>query len=216
MTGQDIINSVSQDIRNLLSTSGAESNILLDYVDRIHKDVLHNSIYQYLVQSVTTLATVSGTSNYTLAPSNIRRLVAIYDRTRDRVLLPMDALTGPVSQREKSQDAGSTAPMAPEVTLPRVAFHTALQTGQPEFYRHIAGALYLFPTPTQILSIDIYYDTQIPTIGSAATTLTPPDDAKDVMVAGVNYLACSYLKLMQEAAAWHDIYERLSRGGNLV
>ena len=49
LTVQDIVNCVAQDTRNLLATSGADSNILLDYVNRVQLDMLRKSRWEWIM-----------------------------------------------------------------------------------------------------------------------------------------------------------------------
>jgi hypothetical protein len=87
LTGNTIIQSVSYDVRQVLGTAGTAQTLLMDYVDRVQKDILHNSFYRTLAQAVTTVTTVPGTGNYTLSGTSppIRRFMFVYDRTRDRI-----------------------------------------------------------------------------------------------------------------------------------
>src|SRR5262245_2407447 len=60
-TAQDIINSASQDLRSQLPTS---STILLDYVDRIHKEIIRSSRWQFMLSDLQQFITEPGVTDY--------------------------------------------------------------------------------------------------------------------------------------------------------
>ena len=188
MTAQEVVNNVSQDIRSQLSASGADAAILLTYVDRVHKDVLHTSVYAPLVHSLTTIGTSSGTASYTLSPTDIRQVLMVYDRTRNRELFPM----------------------APDIPWDFTRLRTS--SALPEFWKHSGTTIYLFPTPKQTLTLEIHYAQRVTTVSALGTTLTVPDDALDLIVAGVNALASQFLKNDRGAQFWLTIYQSLKDG----
>jgi len=49
-------------------------------------------------------------------------------------------------------------------------------------------------------------------VANTTDTLTVPNDGLDLMVAGVDMMACSYLKLYDEAAKWQTLYEAMKNG----
>jgi hypothetical protein len=182
-------------------------------VDRIQKDILHSSIYSYLNEATTSFTTSPNVYAYTLSPTNIRRIRSVYDRTRERKLYPSSTFHEPVTAGEKEEPVpGQT----PEMTIPMMG-DASQQSGVPLFYRHIgAQGLTLSPTPLQGLVISIVYEQQIATVTDPTATLTVPDDAKDMMVAGVNYLASVFLRREQEMQFWLQLYERLKQGQGLA
>jgi hypothetical protein len=86
------------------------------------------------------------------------------------------------------------------------------QTSQPDYYRVASGVLYLIPTPQQILTIECHYTQQIATVTDPTVSLTIPDDARDIAVAGVNLYACLFLSRVEEAKIWLQLYEKLKAG----
>jgi hypothetical protein len=88
--------------------------------------------------------------------------------------------------------------------------------GTPEFFRFIAPTtLVVRPAPpsTQWLStLSVVYEQQVPTLTSLSTTLTVPDDGKDVVCAGVNWMAMAYIGRSQEAMSWFQLYQQLKSG----
>src|SRR5882762_4818484 len=91
MNVQDIVNAVSIDTRQVLSPSGNDANVIMSWVDRVHKDVLHSSLYINQNLATTSIGTVIGTNAYTLSPiTPIRRIVSVYDVTFNQALTPSD------------------------------------------------------------------------------------------------------------------------------
>lgn len=75
-TAQTIINRVSQDIRSVLGTSGSDQTILLDYVNRIHKEVLRESNWEFLKSAPQRFVTELGVNNYWLGTTGSNTLGA--------------------------------------------------------------------------------------------------------------------------------------------
>lgn len=112
MTAQTIITAASQDVRSVLGSSGGDQTILLDYVNRIHKEMLRGSNWQWLLSApqrfvteygVTdywvgaTASTPSGTQDTGLNLTNLRTIAedSVYDLSNDRQLfmVPRTAVT---------------------------------------------------------------------------------------------------------------------------
>src|SRR5690242_1254338 len=89
MTVQDVVNAVTTDIRQVLSATAPDADILISWVDRVHKECLHASAYSYLLDDVQSVATVVNTNTYNLTPTP-RKITAVYDRTFDRELLELN------------------------------------------------------------------------------------------------------------------------------
>lgn len=68
-TAQDIVNNVSQDLRKQLGTSGGDLTILLDYVDRISKEILRSSRWRFLLSSPQQFITEPGVTDYWVGTS---------------------------------------------------------------------------------------------------------------------------------------------------
>lgn len=69
MTAQSIITCCSQDVRSVLGTSGGDQTILLDYVNRIHKEMLRGSNWQWLLSAPQRFVTEYGVTNYWIGTS---------------------------------------------------------------------------------------------------------------------------------------------------
>lgn len=205
---------VSIDVRQVLLNTDSK---LIGWIDRIHKDCLHSSVYSYLNISTTSFQTVSGQQQYVLAPTNIRRILGMYDQTRNRVLFAMERATSPVSQVEK-QEPGPGKDGGPSTKYgPGVSSALALQSGQPEFFRHIgAQVVSLFPIPQQVLNIGVSFEQQVVTLVNPADVLVIPEDGRNMVVSGVNFLANAFLKRTEEAQAWLQLYKELKTGISLA
>lgn len=212
MLASDVISACSTDLRSTLSNSGNDAAIILGWVDRIQKDILHTSFWSHLNQFVTTVSTTAGTSAYVLSPGTIRRIVQVFDRTGNRDLLPANLISIPFNSGQSTEQT----PVPAQEALPTILNIKNLGL-YPKFYRYTGSTntLYIFPAPstaTYTGTLEVYYEGQIATVSSTGATLTLPDDAKDVMVAGVMFLASQFLKLEPEATQWQQHYEKLKKG----
>lgn len=167
--------------------------------------------------ATTSLATTPQQTSYTLTPTNIRRILGVFDSTRQRILFPIERATSPVSQVEKQEPgAGQQGAPAQQFGQPGIV-PMSLQSSQPGYFRHIGTTqLNLYPTPQQTLGINVSYEQQVVTLVNPTDVLVIPEDGRDMVVAGVNYLANMYLKRMDEAQIWASIYSALKKGESLV
>lgn len=210
MTVQDIINSVSNDMRQVLSNTSPDTAILIPWVDRIHKDVLHTSLFNYFNHYMTTISVVDGTSAYTMSYGGSpapRRLLSVYDRTFDRVLLPYESLGLPSvkADAETGEPEGIPKPMLTAATMEQ----------WPEYYKRLGNTLILFPAPQKTAfngTYEIYYEGEVATLVNTTDTLVVPNDGIDLVVAGVNSLAASYLKNPEDTTTWNQKYESMKAG----
>lgn len=208
MTVQDIIDSVSLDMRQVLSNESPDSAILIPWVDRIQKDVLHTSLFNSLIRASQTISVVENTSQYTLGTATVRRITSVYDRTFDRILLPYENLAYPTVKGDET--AGTPDPMPP----PMLTAGTMLQWPT-YFLREGANTLHLFPAAQKASfagTYEVYYETFAPNVTATTDTLLVPDDGKDLVVAGVNMLASQYLKNTDDLTGWATHYEAMKHG----
>lgn len=209
------------DTRQVIAGSGSPTTADLSkfttWIDRIHKDLMHSSVYSYLNIGTTSFNTVAGTGSYTLSPTNIRRILGVFDFTRQRILFPIERATSPVSQVEKQEpNPGQQGAYSQTFGMPATS-PISLQTGQPGYFRHIgAQQLNLYPTPQSALQLNVSYEQQVVTLVNPSDTLSVPEDGRDMVVAGVNYLANIYLKRAEEAQMWAQIYSALKKGESLI
>lgn len=190
------------------------------WVDRIHKDCMHSSVYSYLNIATTSFTAVASTNSYTLVPTNIRRILGVYDASTQRILFPIERATSPVNQVEKQEtNPGQQGSPAREYANPAVS-PMSLQNSLPSYFRHIgAQQLNIYPAPTSTApprQMNVSYEKQVPTIVNPSDILQVPEDGRDIVVAGVNYLANVFLKRMDEAQIWAQIYSSLKKGESLV
>ena len=211
MLVQDIINASSTDFRNVLASTSPDSALFISWVDRIHKDALHTGIYNYLVQATSTISTVVGTASYSIPISSgaIRRILMVYDRTFDRVLLPIEELVYPTN----IGDAGS--PRQP-LQIPKEMTTASTMEQWPEYYkREGATGLYIFPAPQKVAfqaTFEVHYEIQVADLTTTGATLVLPNDGIDMVVAGVNSYVAQFLHLDNEAQFWAQQYEALKKG----
>lgn len=214
---QNIVDAVSTDVRQQLSNSGSDATLMIGWVDRIHKDCLHSSLYNHLNQAFTTQVLTAGVSSYGLSVSpTIRRITMVYDRTFQRMLLPIESATAPYPTSTSVAPPGALPPeQAPK-------FLTSAKTmgPWPEYYTMTnTSNLIIFPAPSTATwagTLEIHYEQQVADLANLSDALTIPNDGKDIVVAGVNSLALFYLQKPEEAMVWQQSYERMKRGEMIV
>lgn len=215
MQVQDILTAMSTDMRQVISPTGINGTLFITWVDRIQKNALHTSpVYNWLLRQQSTFSVVSGTSAYTVTTTyQPRRLLLVYDRTFDRLLVPVENLGLPASKTEDTQ--------AQPLSIPKPMLSAATSEQWPEYYTRINASstdsvqLVLFPAPQKTAfngTYEVYYEMVVPDLENLTDVLVLPDDALDLMTAGVNQLAAMFLKLDQESQYWGQQYEMLKRG----
>lgn len=218
---QSIATDSNFDVRQAIGTgSGTQIQVYAGLIDRIHKDCLHSSVYSYLNIATTSFTTVPGQSSYTLTPTNIRRILGVFDATRQRILFPIERATSPISQVEKQENnPGQTGSPQMQYGQPATS-PISLQASQPNYFRHIgAQQLNLYPAPPTSslpLQLNVSYEQQVTTLVNSTDILLIPEDGRDMVVAGVNYLVNLLMKRMDEAQIWAQIYAKLKVGESLV
>jgi len=218
MTAQDIVNSVSRDTRQVLTNSGNDANVILDWVDRVQKDVLHSSLYVNQNLNTTQVTTSAGVFSYTMSPpTSIRRIVSVFDTTFNMSLTPSDAeLNEPSPTAARVDDSQGRPATTSKQPLPHQAYKFG---GTPEFYRFLAPTtIRVRPAPLSaayVSTLSITYEQLVGTILNLTTELTVPDDGKDVVCAGVNWMAMAYIGRSQEAMSWFQLYQQLKAGDRI-
>jgi hypothetical protein len=217
LTVASISSDVSIDIRQVLVPTDTK---IAGWIDRVHKDVMHSSVYSYLNIATTSFNAISGVNSYILVPTNIRRILGVYDASTQRILFPIERATSPVSQVEKQEPSpGQQGSPAREYSNPAVS-PMSLQNALPSYFRHIgAQQLNIYPAPAPNApnrQMNVSYEQQVATLVNPTDVLLVPEDARDIIVAGVNYLANIFLKRIDEAQIWAQIFSSLKRGESLV
>lgn len=207
MLVSDVMADVYNDVRQVLNTT-TDSAIYIPWVNRIQHDVLHTSLFNYLIQGMETVSVTNGTALYTLG-TPVRRITLVYDRTFDRILQDVDDVA-----MAPKQDAASSP--NPQGTVSATMLTAETMTQWPLYYRRAGNtSLYLFPAPQKAAfngTYEVHYEGYVTDVANTTDTLTVPNDGRDLMVAGVNTYAMSYLKLYDEAAKWQQMYEQMKNG----
>jgi hypothetical protein len=216
MQVQDIVNAVSIDTRQVLTASGNDANVIMSWTDRVHKDLLHSSLYINQNLNITSITTAVATNAYTLTPpSSIRRIVSVYDTNFNMSLTPSDAdldQPTPTQSRVNEEQGRSSGTVA--FASPYQAYKFG---GIPEYFRFIAPTTFIIrPAPPDfpwLSTLSITYEQLVSDLENLTDTLIIPDDGLDVVVAGVNWMAFAYIGRQQEAMSWFQLYQQL-KGGN--
>jgi hypothetical protein len=215
MIVQDIVNAVSIDTRQSLAPSGNDANVIMSWVDRVHKDVLHSSLYVNQNLATTSVTTAVATNSYTLSPATtIRRIVGIYDTTFNLSLTPSDAdLDQPSPTQARVNEEQGRSMSTQSFPSPYQAYKFG---GTPEYFRFIApNTLVIRPAPPDfpwLSTLSVTYEQLVSTLASLTAPLIIPDDGKDVVVAGVNWMAMAYIGRQSEAMSWFQLYQQLKAG----
>jgi hypothetical protein len=199
MTGQDVVDAVSSDIRGVLSNSGADATKILGWVERVHKELLRTSRWKFLLSDVKTFNTVigedlyyigagsppSGATNVSLNLADVEFIKArsVVDRTNNKRLSKTD-----------------------EKPLGDIY----VQNNRPTLYRFDSS---LAGHSATVATCRRRVRNRVPLLQDAhrdqhpGTVLQVPDDYKDIVIAGVNAFACLFLKKFDEAGPWQQMYQ---------
>ncbi len=196
---QDIVDCTSQDIRKQLAASGADANIILDYTNRTSLDILRFSRWKFLLSGVLTFNTVVGEDAYfvgtgsvpagstdtTLGLSDILTIKqdSVMDRTNFRRLMRTDE-----------------APLGSSFS----------QNAKPKLYRNdisTPSIVNIYPPADGVYAIEFRYFKIRQQLTALNQILQVPDDYKDIVCAGVNWLAAKYLSKDADAAHWFQVYQ---------
>lgn len=199
LTVQNILDSVSLDLRyQLSSTTDPDQSILLEYCDRVQKELFLTSRYEFLLSPVWTFTTVAGKTDYYigvdgcptgavdtgLALPNIGSIKrsSVNDLTNDRNLAWI---------RE--------APLSQIIQ----------QSQQPRFYRYDAATpdiISLYPPPDNTYTIAFRFYSKELDLTDVGQLVQVPKKFKHVLIAGVDELGFAYLKKADETGYWRDRY----------
>lgn len=142
-TAQDIINGTSQDLRSQLPTN---STILLDYVDRIHKEIMRSSRWSFLLSGTQQLITEPGVTDYWIAAigSNPQGSIDTGLNLTDVFRIKDDA----VIDRSNNQQLSRVTSKPPNFTTFETPDGQSRQL-RPTNFAHdtYGGLLQLFPAP---------------------------------------------------------------------
>jgi hypothetical protein len=199
-TAGAIIGKASQDCRQLLSNSGTDANTILDYVDRIHKELLRLSRFRWLLSPVKQFTTVVGKTDYWIGQQGQAPATAV-----DTALNLTDVFT---IKRGTVFDRTNYMPIFPTSEAPLGAFFA--QNNRPRLWRNdvaTGDVINVYPPPDGAYVIEFRYFRERQLIASPASVLQVPDQYIDVVIAGVNELVAMYLRKPDEAGYWHQYYE---------
>lgn len=199
-TANAIIGKASQDARQLLSNSGSDANTILDYIDRICKELLRLSRFRWLLSPVKQFTTVIGQTDYWIG-----QLGQAPVGSTDTALNLTDVYT---IKRGTVFDRTNYQPLFPTGEAPLGAFFA--QNNRPRLWRNdvaTSGIINIYPPPDKVYTVEFRYFRRKVTISSPADVIPVPDQYTDVIVAGVNELVSMYLRKPDEAAYWHQYYE---------
>ena len=222
LTAQVVANDAARETRkyfydtatNAVATS-AES-LFLAWVDHIHKDVLHTSIWQKLTQTAETFTSTPDGSPYILSANNIRHVLSVHDLKNRRTLIPYHDLNFAAATSTPPERSGP----------PRPKFDQTQQTSSPYPQYYITEAccdtdglftwaIHLLPDPQDAEhsgTIRYWYSKIVADLTSLGDNLNVPPDGRDIMVAGVAMKVSEYLKRPTDFDRYRSIYEGMKKG----
>ena len=198
---QEILDKVSLDLRyQLSSTTSPDQDILLDYCDRVQKELFLTSRFEFLLSPVWTFTTVVGQTDYYigvdgcppgavntgLSLPNIQSIKrsSVNDLTNDRNLSAI---------REK--------PLSSIVS----------QNQQPRFFRSDPATpdlINIYPPPDGAYQIAFrFYNAEID-LTDVGQLVQVPKKYKHVLIAGIDEMGFAYLKKADETGYWQDRYAK--------
>lgn len=198
-TVQNIIDAVSQDIRQLLAASGADATILIDYCNRVHQEILRKTRWVFLKSGTLTFNTIAGTSSYYVGTgSTPAGSTSVSLNLADIYTIDERSVLDRTNFRQLSRIG----------TQPLGAYWSS--NGYPIVYRNDSSSPYvidIYPPPAAVYSIEFRYFKTRTLLSTSGQALQIPDDYRGVVIAGVNSLACVYLKLFTDAQFWKAEYQ---------
>ena len=109
----------------------------------------------------------------------------------------------------------SESPRQP-LSVPKPMLTATTMEQWPEYYkREGSTGLVLFPAPQKANfngTYEVHYEIQVADLTATTSTLVLPNDAMDLVIAGVNSYVAQFLHLDQEAQFWKQEYEMLKKG----
>lgn len=196
MTVQDVLNRVSSDTRFQLSaTSASDQAILIDYVNRVHLELLRASKWKFLISGLLSFTTQAGKTDYYIGNTGLP------NGTVDTGLLIPDL--GSI-RPDSVKDTTNYRPLFRILEAPLAESLIAVNS-RPRFYRSDPASqslLNIYPPPDGAYGIQFRYQRQVPTLAATVDPIQVPDKYVDVLVAGVDELAFAYLKRADETMYW--------------
>ena len=174
-TAQQCIDDVSFETYKLLDGtggSGTDFNLILRWVDQVHKDLLHTSIYRHALRSTTSITSVAGTLSYAITPTDIRRVDGVFDAPSSSMLSPIDLIFDPSSIADPTNLPKQARP-------PKDFASFRVSTQNPQFYWLETGKA--SPSPPDLITngtfaSDANWTKNSWTIGSGTANATTVSD----------------------------------------
>src|SRR5262245_25578274 len=88
----------------------AKLALFASWVDQVHKDVMHTSLWSAQLMTSETFTRAPNGSPYLLTTNNIRHIKTVHDIQNRRTLIPYDALTFPAGTSSPPERDGKATP----------------------------------------------------------------------------------------------------------
>lgn len=194
---QEVLEQTQQDMRQMLS-AGGNSTLLLDYADRIHKQLLRLTEWRFLLSDVKTFQTQVGVTDYWIGPeaSLPEGMVDSGLHISDIWRIKQDSVKNTTTGLTLSRIG--EAPIGPLASVKM----------SPRQYRNDSSSplvLSIYPPPDKVSTIQFrFYEPKHDLKAEQSVQL--PEDYQDILVAGINLLGCQYLKRPNDIQIWAELF----------
>lgn len=198
-------------------TDATKLALFTNWIDQIHKDVMHTSVWEGQILTSDTFVSEPDGSPYIITANNIRRVVAVHDLKNRNTVIPHQDLTFPAATSSPPERSGpprtrwneseQTSPLWPRYYIFEACFQSADGS-------YVQG-FHLLPDPFDTAhsgTIRYFFTKVVDTMSAAGDILFVPEDGRDIMVAGTAMMASQFLKRPSEAEMWRARYEAMKKG----
>lgn len=188
-------------MRQVLSASGTpDQAILIDYTDRVCKEILRKTRWKFLLSDIQVFTTVTNTSDYFFGTG------AVPAGAVDTGLALTDVFTLKENSVYNMTDQRGLSRIGDK---PLNTFY--YQPDTPRLYRNSQASPYVIslysPPNSTTRTINFQYYRTRTHLTDVSQFLQIPDDYKDVVCAGVNFFGYEYLKMKDDIVYWRARYE---------
>ena len=222
LTAQVVANDAARETRKYFYDTATDAvatsaeSLFVAWVNLIHQDVMHTSIWQKMVQTSEIFTSAPDGSPYILTANNLRHILSVHHLKNRRTLIPYHDMNFAAATSTPPERGGP----------PRTKFDQTQQSSSlfPQYYiteaccdtdGFFTWAIHLLPDPQDTEhsgTIRYWYSKIIGEITSLGLNLNVPEDGRDIMVAGVAMKVSEYLKRPADFDRYRSMYEGMKKG----
>ncbi len=225
LTAQLVANDAAREVRKYFydtttnAVATAAETLFIGWVNLVHQDVLHTSIWKSQLITSETFTSAPNGSPYILTANNIRHILNIHDVINRRNLIPYNDLNAPAATSLPPERSGQARPKFDQTQETSGLYPTCyiFEACVLATDGSVTQGLHLLPDPLDADhsgTIRYWYSKEIEAIDALTDVLLVPEDGRDIMVAGVAAKAWAYVRGPESAAAKAalDTYEGMKKG----